>query len=127
MWPFSKKTPSLEDHLRGGRQVKIKGILFTIRKLNPADYLEGAKVMHEIYATYKTSEERKIDAKMVKSINKAKGFMRDIILAGVVKPALVRKPEDNPEAICVDEIFNDWELAQRLTAEIVSTTYGKKK
>ena len=124
---FRKKAPTLHDHLRGGRIVKIKGIKFELRKLNPADYLEGAKVMHEVYATYKTNDEKKIDAKMMKGVDKARSFMRDIIMAGVVSPKIVRKQEDDPLAVCVDEIFNDWDLATTLVGHIVNMTYGKKK
>ena len=127
MWPFPKRPASLADHLRGGSQIKINGILFTIRKLNPMDYLEGAKVMHEIYATYKSAEDRKIDAKMIKSANKARDYMRDVIMAGVVSPKLVRKQTEDTAAVCVDEIFNDWTMANQLTAAIISLTYGKKK
>lgn len=127
MWFFKKKETTLGDHLRGSKQIILKGIRFEIRKLNPMDYLEGGKVMQEVYATYKTDEEKKIDAKMVKNIEKIKAHMRDVIMAGVVRPELVRKPEDNPVAVCVDEIFADWELAQLLVAEILNHTYGRKK
>ena len=105
----------------------MSGVLFTIKKIDVLDYLEGARVLHEIFSTYKTKNEKVLDDKMVGSIKKAREYMRDVIMAGVVKPAVVRKPEENLEAIPVDELMNDWTLAQDLVGEILRFTYGKKK
>jgi len=127
---FSRFLPPEQDlrtRLSLTRKVRVSGVLFTIKKIDVLDYLEGARVLHEIFSTYKTKNEKVLDDKMVGSIKKAREYMRDVIMAGVVKPAVVRKPEENLEAIPVDELMNDWTLAQDLVGEILRFTYGKKK
>jgi len=128
MWPFSRKETGLRDHLKAGKKIKVHGVIFHIRKLNVADYLEGSRVMQEIYATYKTNTSGKIDKKAAtNSVKKAREYMTDVIVGGVVKPVIVRKPGADPEAICIEEVFQDWNLAQELTNQIMLYTYSKKK
>lgn len=117
----------LREKLKINKKVKINGVIFNIRKINVLDYLEGAKVLHEAFSVYKTKSEKEIDQKLVNNIKKAKDYMRDVIMAGVVSPKLVRKQEEDPNAVVVDEILNDWMFAQELCAEILQFTYGKKK
>ena len=85
--------------------------------------------MQEIFSTYKTQTEKdrqvKVDSALSKNVEKIKSFMTDIIMAGVVKPELSRKKDDEGK-IHVDEIFEDWLLAQELTKTILNNTYGKK-
>ena len=119
----------LKDYLTSTKRVRIRGVIFHIKKIQVMDYLEGQKVMQEIFSTYRTQTEKdrklKIDDAFSKNVNKVKGFMTDIIMAGVVKPELSRKKDDEGK-IHVDEIFEDWILAQELTTKILSNTYGKK-
>lgn len=94
------------------------------------DYLEGARVMQEMFSVYKTKDQKeqkqKIDEAMIRNLDKAKKYMMDIIMAGVEKPELTRdKNEKN--AIYVEELFNDWVLAQELVKAIMEHTQGKKK
>lgn len=124
---FLPPEQDLRSRLSLTKKVRVSGVLFTIKKIDVLDYLEGARVLHEIFATYKTKNEKVLDDKMVGSIKKAREYMRDVIMAGVVKPQVVRKPEENQDAVPVDDLMNDWTLAQDLVGEILRFTYGKKK
>ena len=121
------KPTDLKSHLHGTKRVKIRGVLFDIKKIAIVDYLDGARVMQETFSTYKTKDEkRKIDDSMIDNVNKMKKYMTDIIMAAVVKPELSRDKDDGGK-ICVNDIFEDWILAQELVKEIMNYTHGKKK
>jgi hypothetical protein len=116
----------LRTHLSTAKKVKIRGVIFHLKKIQIMDYLEGARVMQEMFSVYKTKAEKtRIDKEMVQNLEKAKKYMTDIIMAGVIKPELTRDPNDSTK-IHVDEIFNDWIMAQELTKAILELTHGKK-
>lgn len=113
------------------KTVKIDGMKFVIRKVNLMDYLEGAKVMSETFAIYR-KEKPTVENLETASLNKLKKYLTDIICAASVKPKFVRTKEGEATLlekgqIPIDEIFNDWSLAQRLAQEIFDFTHGKKK
>lgn len=123
MFGFFKKK-SLEEQLKLTKTVRVRGVYFEIKKIDVLAYLEGFRVMQEMFSTYKTKNE-KFDQSTVNDIKKAKSFMAEIIVAGVVNPKISLKKDD--EGLFVDEIFKDWVLAQELVETIMSFTYGKKK
>lgn len=120
-WPFKRK--KLNDLLRETKKVKIRGVIFVIKKINPMDHLTGAEVMMQTYADY--IEKRQHDKAVQPNYEKMKKHLTDVLLAGVVKPELDRKP--GGESIHVEEVFRDWDLAMDLYNEIMTYTYGKKK
>lgn len=125
---FKRREVSLRDKLNETKNIKVSGVLFKIKRIQVLDYMEGARVLHETFSVYKTKEQKVLDEKLIKNLSKAKEYMRDVIMAGVVQPKLVRKQEDDPSAVCVDELVEgDWMMAQNLAAEILAYTYGKKK
>jgi hypothetical protein len=125
---FESSAIDLKNYLNDTKKVKINGVIFHIRKINVLDYLEGARVLNEFFSVYKTKDEKNRASKEnIDNLKKAKGFMRDVIMAGVVKPKLVRKQSDDPEAIVVDDIFQDFVMAQKLSKEILDYTHHKKK
>lgn len=140
MFNFFKKKKndtavSLNDHLHKISEIKIRGVIFHIKKIKTIDYLDGARVMQEMFSVFKTKEQTASSEKMASvkqqhtSIKKAQEFMSDIIMAGVVKPKLTREKESGEE-IYVGDIFEDWALAQELTQAIISNTHDinlKKK
>ncbi len=126
-WFRKEKEIDLKSRLKAVSVVKVSGVLFHIRKIQLLDYLEGARVLYEIFSEYKTKDQKLLDDKLVKNINKAKDYMKDVMMAGVVKPKLVRKQEDDPDAVLVDDLFDDWIMVQSLVQEILDLTYGKKK
>lgn len=114
---------SLEEVLHETKQVKINGVLFTIKKINSLDYLNGSKVMIAVFDTYKKDLGNNIDES---SLKKVKEHYKDVIMAGVIKPKLTRKDEEGT-LISVNEVLDDWDLATKLYSKIIEFTYGKKK
>lgn len=115
---FSGK--DINDVLKQRRRVKIKGVIFIIRKINILDFLEGSKAAKQIYDTYKISKDI-----TPQSMNKLNEHYKDVILAGVVHPKLCRK--ENEVGVHIDEVLNDAEMAAKLYLAIDEFTYGKKK
>ena len=124
MLGFKKRT--LREALRDYKKVKVKGVIFHIRKLTPLDYIANAKVMLQNFETYSPESLFKKDKFSESDIKKVKEHYRHVLLQGVVKPELSAK-KDPGEKICVDEILNNWELAINVYNEIIKYTYGKKK
>lgn len=109
--------------LLGIKKIKIKGVLFTIRKINIQDHVEGYKVLLRIYDDW--NNKRKDKDLTENALQKTKEVYRDIFLKAVIKPALSKDGKN--ESIGVDELFIDWDLAHKLFNEIMSNTLGKKK
>lgn len=125
MWPFRH---TLKDHLHRTKTIKVEGVSFQIKKLSPLEYLEGTKVMLELFSIYRKGQTAIVDENSLKNLEKTKSFLIDIILGGVVSPKLSRKKEEcTPDSIWIEELFSDWTFAQKLGQEILSYTYGKKK
>ena len=119
MWPFSK---SIEDVLYKTKDVRILGVKFTIKRIDPTAYLDGSKVMLQTFDTYKIE---KTPEAANKNIEKVKEHYRDVFMASVISPVLTRKPGE--PGIPVDHLFTEWELANELYTNIIEHTYGKKK
>lgn len=121
---FRKKT--LEDHINkdGRKKVKIMGIIFTIRKINPLDYLDGSTAIKQIYETYQVNQA--VSPTMTEgTIKKIKKHYIDVICASVIDPKISRV--DEPGAMYVENLFTDWELIEMLYTAIMAFTHGKKK
>jgi len=121
------KPKSLNDALNLTKKVKIKGVLFTIRKIDVRAHMAGMKVMLQIYDTYRLKGNQKaIETVTPKQYKKIQDTYRDTFLSAVVKPELTK---ENPpgEKVFVDDIFHDWDMAEELYMEILAHTYGKKK
>ena len=124
-WLFGK---DLNDVLNRTKKIKVRGIRFTIRKVNLANYLEGTRVLLASHDTHKTKGEKDALAKNSNE-EKIKEHFRDILIAGVVSPKLVYKEEQEQagEGVWVEKLFTDWELVTGVHSEILELTYGKKK
>lgn len=121
MWPFSK---NLQDVLNKTKKVRIHGVKFYIKKIDPTAFLDGSKVMIQQYDTYKVS---KPSAELNESVlNKIREHYKDVFLASVVTPKLCRKEKEG-DGLLVDNLFTEWDLAHELYAAIMEHTYGKKK
>jgi hypothetical protein len=121
MWPFSKK---LEDVLYKKKIVYVHGVKFIIKKIDPSDFLDGSKVMLQLYDTYKVVDKKNHEA-AEKDLSKVKAHYSDVFLSAVLFPKLSRK--DNDGGLPVAHLFTEWELAHELYAKILQHTYGKKK
>ena len=109
----------LKDVIGATKKIKIRGVLFTIKKIDALNYLDGSKSIKMIYDTYTTESVTETSMKRIKS------HYIDVFMSAIIKPVLVRK--DNNKNVLVDEIFNDWGMAQELYESIMAFTYGKKK
>lgn len=119
---FSNK--KLDDVLNETIKIKVKGINFKIRKINVLNYLEGSRVVRQIFDTYKTKgQQSQLDDVSEKQMKK---HFCEVIVAGVVDPKISWDNKD-PNAIHVDKLFFDWEIVNDLYTEIIEFTYGKKK
>jgi hypothetical protein len=126
MWPFKPKT--LEQHLLGAKKVKVHGVTFVIRKIDAMDHLAGLNVLQKIYDVYKVNKGGDKTAvstdATVEHIKKIRGYCRDILLAGVAVPKL--SATENGDGFYVEKLFADFDLAQKLTEEILVHTFKKK-
>jgi hypothetical protein len=102
--------------------VNVQGVRFRIKKLDPFSFMDGSNAISSIFQTYEQKREMS-EANMAK----VRDHYRDVFLAGVIEPKLVRKQDDDQDAILVDKLFTDWTLANELYSSILSFTYGKKK
>lgn len=121
--PFWKRK-SLVDLLQETKSVKIRGVVFKIKKLDVMSHLEGFKVMTKLFDTYKTKGAG-VDDLDVANLKKVKECMRDIIVAAVVHPKIVLKAGDDM-GIPVDDVMKDMGLVQDLVAAVMAYTYKKK-
>lgn len=119
MWPFKKK--NLRDALRQTKKLKLHGVLFEIKKISPVNYLTGNSSLIESFSVYS----KDTPAFKPSDYEKIKRHYRDVFLDSVIKPKLTR--DESIDGVCVDEIFENWELANDLYLAITELTYGKKK
>lgn len=121
MWPFSKKK-TLREYLDETKTVKIKGILFEIKRIDVVNFMQGAKVLLASYATY---EDKKKEDQIADSAKKVREYYKDVVLSGVVKPELTRNPDKEPTKINIDDVLVDMSLTEKLVQEII--VFSKKK
>jgi len=119
---FSKR--SLQDYLNSTKDIKIKGFRFTIKKIDVLDYLANDSVLLKLHDIYKNNKTIGIESHK-NYIPKIKEHYKQVINAGLVKPKVSYKEEG--EGIYIEEFFQDWDLAEKLYAEIILFTTGKKK
>jgi len=123
MWPFKK---SIKEYLAKTTRVKVCGMYFRIRKVNPLDFMAGAQVLQQHFDTYKTKGEKREGAAFTPiKIEAVKKHTRDVLMCGVVEPPLTRNPKE--EGLYVDYLMTDWFLAEELFRKIMELTHGKKK
>ena len=120
---FIKQDRSLTKALNPTKKLKIEGILFEIRKINPIDYLAGYKALSSSFDLYGSDAGKSVDAL---TSDKIKKHYIEIFTASVISPKLKRK-NDESEGLYVDALFNNWDICERLYMSIMEFTYGKKK
>ena len=101
------------------------GVKFLIKKIDVQDYLQGSKVLVQVYGTYQTKSEIEAASKDV-PFSKVKAHIIDVLMSGIVSPKLSRK-DNEPGATFVEHLFTDADLVQGLYKEIIEFTFGKKK
>lgn len=111
----------LEDVLFETKAVRVKGIKFTIKKVNMINYLDGSKVLLQAYDTYKMgkSETHPMNDKKIKE------HFSHVLVSGIQSPKLSHTKDG--EGTWVEDLFIDWDLVNELYSKIIEFTYGKKK
>lgn len=119
----------LNDVLSETRTVRIQGVKFVLKKVDPIAHLAGARVMQSNFEEYKNK--KAISAPVPVDQDKLQAMrehFKDMFLAAVVHPNICRNKEDaSGDVIPVDNLLTDWPLANEIYSEIVLFTYGKKK
>lgn len=114
MWPFKQKE-SLAEKLRGHKQIKIQGMRFTIRRLNPLLDFPSDKIP-QIFTDFVSVKDKPIlDPKKIQE------DMYSIIQAGVVEPRL------SQEGITPEDLFRDPEIGTGLYREIIEHSLNRFK
>lgn len=121
------RTRKLSSVLNQTFDIKAQGVKFTVRKLNPMDFMAGYKTLVHSFDTYKTATETQAIDQMVNQSGKMKEHFTDVFLAAVIEPKLVRKQADSDKGIWVENLYSDWDLVNELYSKIMEVTYGKKK
>ncbi len=118
-WFLNLFKKDLQSVLNETKTFKFKGVRFTVKKINVLDHLDGSKLMLQSFDTYRTGTK---DPDMV--TKKIKEHYSEVICAGLVQPRVYLK---KGEGIPVEELFHDWEIANKLYEEIYLLAYGGKK
>lgn len=120
---FKKK--SFEEQINKTKVVKLGGMRFVIKRIDPIEHLRGINVLKKVYEVYQTRD-KSVDVveNAEEMLKKIRASCKDLLLAGVVEPELVAKPEQGK--ICVDLILQDLSIAQGLAQSIIQYTYKKK-
>jgi hypothetical protein len=125
-------TRKLSHVLERTYHVKVHGVKFELRKINPIDYMTGSKAVVQVYQTYKVGgSEKELDDPSLATLNKMKEHYIDVFMASIVNPQLRReklsKDGKAMEGIWVYHLLTDWALSNDLYAKILEISYGKKK
>lgn len=120
---------SVNDVLSETKTVRIQGVRFVLKKVDPLEHLKGSKVMQANFEEYKNKKAvtgpQSMDPDRLKDTRE---HFRDMFLAAVVHPKICRNKEDaTGDVIPVDNLLTDWALANEIYSEIILFTYGKKK
>lgn len=123
---FWNRNKNLSDILFQTHRLKVHGVIFKVRKLNPIDFISGAKALQMHFQTYeKANQVDRVDL-LLDNKDKIEKHYKDVIMAAVIEPALSYK-EGEEGKIWVDNLFTDWGLVNELYERIMLLTYGKKK
>lgn len=121
---------SLIAKLHGHKKIKVNGIEFTIRKLNPLLDFE-ADEMPALFTDFVSRRKGDPDKAAETPYETAKKSLKDIQLvlkAGIVEPKIVEtKSESNPEAIRLDDICANMDTAFNLYVEILTHSLNRFK
>lgn len=118
---FSKKLDSVLDQ---SKLIKVCGVVFRIKKINPLNYVEGTLAIQSFFQTY----EQKRESAKATDFDMVKKHYSDVFLASVIEPSICRKKEESTDNITwVENLFSDWDLANGLYEKITEYSYGKKK
>ena len=106
----------LKDKLNGLKKIKVNGIRFTIKKLNPLLDFPSDK-MPQIFSHYLKRKPIKEDLNQdisIQQLRQSLSEMKLIVEAGVVAPQF------SPQLITIDDIFRFGDTGAKLYLEILA-------
>lgn len=119
-----------KSELQGLKWVKVEGMKFCIRKLNPLLDFTLDK-MPTIFTDFNTK--RKTEQTNIPLVTQKKYLddMKAIIQAGVIEPVLVQvgvgEKEGKENGLTVNDILRDTSLASKLYIEIIANSLNRFK
>jgi hypothetical protein len=116
----------LKDKLSQTKSIRVHGVRFKIKKLNPFDYVAGSKALRQIYETSQAATTQDNVEMRGDNLLTIKQHYSEVFLGSVVYPKLKKSESDSGEGIPVDHLMTDWEMANELYLRIQEYTYGKK-
>lgn len=121
---FRRKT--IEDIVNQKKKIRVDGVPFVIRKINPLDYMSGSKAVRQIFQTYAATSQESVELKEAHAQEIQKHY-EEVFLTAVVSPKLKAKKTDQGEGIPVQHLLTDWGFAAELYSQIIAFSYEKKK
>lgn len=119
------RSRSLEDEIEKRKKVKLRGVRFILKKIDPINYVDGSKVLLDSYQVYEVGGKKERVLTEGDKARMRKHYI-DCFMASVVHPRLSRM-DGEEGSFFVDKFFDDWEFATELYQEILLVSYGKKK
>ncbi|HEA21481.1 MAG TPA: hypothetical protein ENH87_11235 [Pricia antarctica] len=115
---------NLKDKLQGFKKIKVGGMRFVIRKLNPLLDFPHDKIP-QIFTSYESRRpidpNRQIQPQEMAKIQKD---MYDVIRAGVTEPVL---HADGKDGLCAEDLFRNIDIGYPLYFEIIAHSLNQFK
>jgi hypothetical protein len=114
----------IKERLKGYKKIKILGMKFIIRKINPLLDFPADKIP-QIFTSFETR--RKV-VETTPSITDTQKSLRDtyaIIEAGVVEPKLEKYIDGKEEGITAEDLFRDFDIGFKLYIEIITHSMNR--
>ena len=86
-WLLNFLSKDLTQTLNETRNVRVNGIRFKIKKIDPLNFLDGSNVMLQTFDTYKAGKEQNREI----SEKKIRDHVAQVLVAGVAEPKLSHK------------------------------------
>ncbi len=123
MWPFSLKTPEekLKERLLNLKKIKVGGMKFTIKKINPLLDFPSDKIP-QIFTDYYARRQDPKDFSQ-KDLENLDENIKPILKAGIYKPNIIPIDKENrwkEKGLTIEDLFIDRELAYKLFNEILN-------
>lgn len=118
MWPLT----NLKARLQGHKTLRVNGLPFTIRRVNPLlDF--SADNMPQIFSAFVSKRKAEAPQPTPQEMQKARQQMASVLEAGIVLPELIPVGKGDrrgrEEGITTDDIMRDEDTAARLYLEIM--------
>ena len=123
MWPFSSLTPEekLKERLLDLKKIKVGGMKFTIKKINPLLDFPSDKIP-QIFTDYYARRQNPKDFSQ-EDLERLDENIKPILKAGIYKPDIIPIDKENrwkEKGLTIEDLFIDRELAYTLFGAILN-------